>query len=194
MQSLIPAIYPILKQNFQLDFTQVGLITFVLQLTGALLQPIRRVLFGSRIPGRTRSPWAWGSRCSACSCLSRAGSFADGARRDVACWPRLVGLPSRVVAHGARGVGRTPRFRAVVLPGRRQLRIGARSAARRLHRAARTGSRASRGSPLPRLVAMAFLVRVGSWVQGAARCTPPGAHHPCVTTRYRRDEVGHRDR
>src|SRR5258705_3352202 len=40
MQSLIPAIYPILKQNFQLDFTQVGLITFVLQLTGALLQPV----------------------------------------------------------------------------------------------------------------------------------------------------------
>src|SRR5258706_15578607 len=40
MQSLIPSIYPILKQNFQLDFTQVGLITFVLQLTGALLQPV----------------------------------------------------------------------------------------------------------------------------------------------------------
>src|SRR5258705_3962485 len=40
MQSLIPAIYPILKQNFQLDFTQVGLITCVLQLTGALLQPV----------------------------------------------------------------------------------------------------------------------------------------------------------
>src|SRR5438067_5072836 len=40
MQSLIPAIYPILKQNFRLDFAQVGLITFVLQLTGALLQPV----------------------------------------------------------------------------------------------------------------------------------------------------------
>src|SRR5437762_1754388 len=40
MQSLIPAIYPILKQNFQLDFAQIGLITFVLQLTGALLQPV----------------------------------------------------------------------------------------------------------------------------------------------------------
>ena len=39
MQSLIPAIYPILKQNFALDFAQIGLITFVLQLTGALLQP-----------------------------------------------------------------------------------------------------------------------------------------------------------
>ena len=29
MQSLIPAIYPILKQNFQLNFAQIGLITFV---------------------------------------------------------------------------------------------------------------------------------------------------------------------
>src|SRR5258706_15687023 len=40
MQSLIPAIYPILKQNFSLNFTQVGLITLVLQFTGALLQPV----------------------------------------------------------------------------------------------------------------------------------------------------------
>ena len=40
MQSLIPAIYPILKENFRLDFAQIGLITFVLQLTGALLQPV----------------------------------------------------------------------------------------------------------------------------------------------------------
>jgi FSR family fosmidomycin resistance protein-like MFS transporter len=38
MQSVIPATYPILKENFNLNFTQIGLITFVYQLT-ALLQP-----------------------------------------------------------------------------------------------------------------------------------------------------------
>src|SRR5665213_1165520 len=39
IQSLLPAIYPLLKQSFHLDFTQVGLITLSFQLTGSLLQP-----------------------------------------------------------------------------------------------------------------------------------------------------------
>ncbi|MFA5912180.1 MAG: MFS transporter [Burkholderiales bacterium] len=39
MQSLIPALYPMLKQHFHLDFSQVGLITLAFQLTASLLQP-----------------------------------------------------------------------------------------------------------------------------------------------------------
>ena len=39
MQSLIPALYPLLKQEFRLDFTQIGLITLAFQLTASLLQP-----------------------------------------------------------------------------------------------------------------------------------------------------------
>ena len=39
IQSVIPAIYPILKQSFQLSFTQIGLITLAFQLTASLLQP-----------------------------------------------------------------------------------------------------------------------------------------------------------
>ncbi len=39
VQSLIPAIYPLLKQDFRLTFTQVGLITLTYQLTASLLQP-----------------------------------------------------------------------------------------------------------------------------------------------------------
>src|SRR5260370_34696198 len=40
MQSLIPAIYPILKTSFDLDFGQIGLITLAFQLTASLLQPV----------------------------------------------------------------------------------------------------------------------------------------------------------
>jgi FSR family fosmidomycin resistance protein-like MFS transporter len=40
IQSLLPAIYPLLKQSFQLSFAQVGLITFAFQLTASLLQPL----------------------------------------------------------------------------------------------------------------------------------------------------------
>ena len=40
MQSLIPAMYPMLKQSRGLDFGQVGLITLAFQLTASLLQPV----------------------------------------------------------------------------------------------------------------------------------------------------------
>lgn len=39
VQSLIPAIYPILKSSFHLNFTQIGLITLTYNLTASLLQP-----------------------------------------------------------------------------------------------------------------------------------------------------------
>ena len=38
--SLVPAIYPMLKAGFDLDFAQVGLITLAYQLTASLLQPV----------------------------------------------------------------------------------------------------------------------------------------------------------
>src|SRR5450631_415125 len=40
MQSLIPALYPILKKSFSLNFAQVGLLTLTLMLTASLLQPL----------------------------------------------------------------------------------------------------------------------------------------------------------
>ena len=40
MQSVIPAIYPILKNAYRLDFGQIGLITLTSQLTASLLQPV----------------------------------------------------------------------------------------------------------------------------------------------------------
>ncbi|WP_017732677.1 MFS transporter [Nafulsella turpanensis] len=40
IQSLIPAMYPLIKSKLQLSFSQVGLITFCFQLTASLLQPL----------------------------------------------------------------------------------------------------------------------------------------------------------
>ena len=40
MQSLLPAIYPIIKDTYGLDFGQIGLITLASQLTASLLQPV----------------------------------------------------------------------------------------------------------------------------------------------------------
>ena len=40
LQAVIPATYPILKENFNLTFTQIGLITLAYQLAASLLQPL----------------------------------------------------------------------------------------------------------------------------------------------------------
>jgi FSR family fosmidomycin resistance protein-like MFS transporter len=40
LQAVIPAAYPILKENYNLTFTQIGLITLAYQLAGSLLQPL----------------------------------------------------------------------------------------------------------------------------------------------------------
>jgi len=40
IQSLIPSIYPIVKNSFHLSFTQIGFITLTFQLSASLLQPI----------------------------------------------------------------------------------------------------------------------------------------------------------
>jgi FSR family fosmidomycin resistance protein-like MFS transporter len=40
MQSLIPSVYPLLKDSYALDFSQIGLITLAFQFTASLLQPV----------------------------------------------------------------------------------------------------------------------------------------------------------
>ncbi len=40
LQSVIPAVYPILKTSYRLDFGQIGLITLTSQMTASLLQPV----------------------------------------------------------------------------------------------------------------------------------------------------------
>ena len=40
MQSLLPALYPMLKTSYALSFGQIGILTFTFQITASLLQPI----------------------------------------------------------------------------------------------------------------------------------------------------------
>lgn len=61
VQSLIPAIYPLLKDSFQLSFTQIGLITLTFQMSASLLQPVVG-FYTDRHP----QPYSltWGMGCS----------------------------------------------------------------------------------------------------------------------------------
>ena len=40
IQALLPAIYPLLKSSFSLNFTQIGLITLTFQMVGSIFQPV----------------------------------------------------------------------------------------------------------------------------------------------------------
>lgn len=44
MQSVIPAVYPLLKARFGFSFAQIGIITLVFQMTSSLLQPVMGTL------------------------------------------------------------------------------------------------------------------------------------------------------
>ena len=66
VQSVIPSIYPILKDDFGLTFTQIGIITFVFQMTSSILQP-----FVGRYADRHPSPYA----LTIGMCISLTGLF-----------------------------------------------------------------------------------------------------------------------
>lgn len=53
IQSLIPAIYPVLKTSYGFSYAQIGLITFAFQMTGSILQPLVG-LYTDRHP----KPWS----------------------------------------------------------------------------------------------------------------------------------------
>jgi FSR family fosmidomycin resistance protein-like MFS transporter len=74
IQSLLPAIYPILKDSFALDFGQIGLITFVFQVTASLLQPFVG-LFTDRRPQPYALPTGMGFSLIGLLLLSVAPSY-----------------------------------------------------------------------------------------------------------------------
>lgn len=74
MQSLVPAIYPVLKTSYGLDFGQIGLITLAFQLTSSLLQPLVGFAADKR-PMPYSLPIGMGFTLVGLFLLSRAGSF-----------------------------------------------------------------------------------------------------------------------
>jgi FSR family fosmidomycin resistance protein-like MFS transporter len=75
MQSLVPAIYPILKDDHGLSFAQVGLITLAFQSTASLLQPVVGYLT-DRKPQPYSLAFGMGFTLVGLFLMSQAGSFA----------------------------------------------------------------------------------------------------------------------
>jgi MFS transporter, FSR family, fosmidomycin resistance protein len=74
MQSLLPAIYPTLKQNYGLSFGQIGLITLTFQATASLLQPVVG-LYTDRRPQPYSLAVGMGFSVLGLLLLASAGSF-----------------------------------------------------------------------------------------------------------------------
>ena len=100
IQSLLPAIYPILKANYALDFGQIGLLTLAFQITASLLQPIVG-LYTDRRPLPYSLPVGMAATLAGLLLLGTAAHF--GTLILAAC---LVGLGSSVFHPEASRVAR----------------------------------------------------------------------------------------
>jgi MFS transporter, FSR family, fosmidomycin resistance protein len=74
IQSLIPAIYPLLRENYRFDYFQVGLITFSFQATASLLQPVVGI-YTDRRPKPYSLAIGMGCTLVGLALLSQAGSL-----------------------------------------------------------------------------------------------------------------------
>jgi FSR family fosmidomycin resistance protein-like MFS transporter len=88
--SMIPAMYPLLKEAYRLDFTQIGLITLAFYLTSSLLQPVVGYV-------TDRKPWAYAMVVGMASTLIGVVGLASATNYAmVLVSVALVGLGSAV--------------------------------------------------------------------------------------------------
>src|SRR6059058_3598224 len=90
LQALLPAIYPLLKTSYQLNYTQIGLITLTYQVTGSLLQPLVG-LYTDRHPKPYSLPIGMGVTLCGLVLLSQASGF-----RSLCFGAGLIGVGSSV--------------------------------------------------------------------------------------------------
>ena len=186
LQSVIPAVYPILKTSYHLDFGQIGLITLASQLTASLLQPVVG-LVADRRPMPYSLPVGMAFTLAGLLLLSVAPSFLV-----ILCAVALVGMGSSVfhpessrvvrMASGGRhglaqsifqvggnfGTSLGPLLAAfVVLPG---------------------GKRSIAWLSVGALLAIVIMTRVGAWYKAHHRAGMKSHkrvrdHHPDLTSR-----------
>ena len=90
IQSMIPAMYPLIKEAYQLDFAHVGLITLAFQVTSSLLQPLLGYVTDKR-------PWPYAMVAGMCSTLAGLLGLAFAPNyATVLVAAGLVGLGSAV--------------------------------------------------------------------------------------------------
>lgn len=188
MQSLLPALYPMLATTFKLDFGQVGLITLVFNLTASILQPAIG-LYTDRKPQPYSLPLGMGFTLVGLIVLSVAASFPM-----LLLGAALVGMGSavfhpessriaRLASGGRHGLAQSvfqvggnigsaigPLLAAFIVLPRGQASIGWFSAAA--------------------LLAILVLTGVGAWYQRHRRSLAAKPRRPVVPVALSRGKVG----
>ncbi|MBI6629607.1 MFS transporter [Pontibaca salina] len=100
MQSLLAAIYPLLRAEFALDFWQIGLMTFAFQVTASLLQPLIGLVTDRR-PFPYALPLGMGSTMIGLILLALAGEYGV-----LLVGAMLIGLGSAIFHPEASRVAR----------------------------------------------------------------------------------------
>jgi FSR family fosmidomycin resistance protein-like MFS transporter len=100
MQSLVPALYPILKEAYALDFGQIGLITLAFQCTASLFQPVVGMVTDRR-PQPYSLAVGMGSTLVGLLLMAQAGSYPV-----ILLAAALIGLGSAVFHPEASRVAR----------------------------------------------------------------------------------------
>lgn len=186
IQALIPSIYPLLKKSFQLNFTQVGLITFTFQMTGSVFQPLIG-LYTDRKP----KPWSLAAGMAMTLGGLVALAFAPSYIAVIAA-AALVGVGSaifhpessriaRLASGGRHGFAQS----LFQLGGNAGSAIGPLLAA---FIVVPYGRRHILWFSLAALLGIAILGRVGAWYRNhldlrLATAAPHAAHHPPLPRR-----------
>ena len=149
MQSLVPALYPILKDNYALTFGQIGLITLAFQFTASMLQPVVG-MYTDKKPQPYSLMVGMGFTLVGLLMMSQANTYPM-----ILLAAALIGMGSSVfhpeasrVARMAAG-GRYGLAQSLFQVGG-NIGSAVGPAARRLHRRAARPAAASCGSPPPR--------------------------------------------
>ena len=148
IQSIIPSIYPIVKDKFHFSFAQIGIITLVFQMTSSILQPFTG-LYADKHP----RPYA----LSIGMCFTLLGlillAFAENyflILLAVCGRSRIFYLPSHGFEGGTDGIRRKEKFGAIHLPGGWQWRFCSRTIVGSHHHPALWPARHFLGLPLLR--------------------------------------------
>jgi MFS transporter, FSR family, fosmidomycin resistance protein len=186
LQSVIPAVYPILKDAYHLDFGQVGLITLTYQLTASIFQPVVGFYTDHR-PSPYALPVGMVFPLAGLVLLSRAPGFSA-----ILLAVALVGVGSAVFHPEASRVARTASGGQYGL-AQSIFAVGgnAGSALGPLLVAVvvlEEGQRSIAWFGVVALIGIAVLVRVGAWYKrhrvaaAKARDAVP-SHHPALAPR-----------
>lgn len=189
IQSLLPAIYPMLKENYRLTFTQIGLITFTFQGTASLLQPVVG-FYTDRRPKPYSLAVGMGITLVGLVLLSRAGDYPS-----ILFSAALVGIGSSIfhpeasrIAHMAAGKRHGLAQSLFQVGGNAGTALGPLAAALVI---------VPRGQPAIlwftalAAIGMIVLTRVGAWYQHhlASHLARVRAHQRAVAGRFSRGKV-----